>query len=264
MDFMGKVAAITGGAGGIGAALARALHARGAKVAACDLDGAAAEKTGAACGGFGMAADVSNEADVARFINAVERRLGPIDLYFSNAGVGFSDGPLWGAADAPNRVWETQWAVNVMASVYAARLVAPKMAARGAGAFVITASAAGVLHQIGDTAYSATKSAAVALAEGLAIAYGDAGVQVHCLCPQYVRTGMTKDLAAEMTGVDGMISAEEAAETTLKALEDNRFLILTHAVTGEHFMRKAGDRDRWLKGMRGLRAMLVEKLGRPF
>ncbi|HAQ36736.1 MAG TPA: short-chain dehydrogenase [Alphaproteobacteria bacterium] len=261
MDFSNTVAIVTGGAGGIGKALAGALHKRGAKVAVCDLDGAGADAVGQACGGFGRRVDVSDEGQVAGFINEVERRLGPVGVYFSNAGVGYSDGPLWEVGSAPNAVWEKQWSINVMASVYAARHVIPGMVKRGQGVFLITASAAGVLNQIGDSAYSATKAAALSFAESIAITHGDDGVRSHVLCPQYVKSNMTKDLPAAMTAVDGILEADDAAELTLKAIEDGQFLIYTHQVTGEHFTRKAGDRDRWLHGMRKLRRMLMEANG---
>lgn len=264
MDFSGTIAIVTGGASGIGKALAEALHKRGARAAVCDLDGAGADAVGQACGGFGRRVDVSDEGQVAGFINEVERQLGPVDAYFSNAGVGYSDGPLWQAASAPNAIWEKQWAINVMGSVYAARHVIPGMAARGKGVFLITASAAGVLNQIGDAAYSATKAAALSLAESIAITHGDDGVRSHVLCPQYVKSNMTKNLPDVMKAVDGILEADEAAEITLKAIEDGQFLIYTHQVTGEHFQRKAGDRDRWLSGMRKLRRMLLEaNNGRP-
>ena len=261
MDFDGKIAIVTGGAGGIGAAIARALHARGVKVACCDLDGARADEVGKACGGFGKAVNVADEGEIAVFINEVERKLGPVDIYFSNAGVGYTDGPVGGAASAPNANWEKTWSINVMASVYAARHVLPGMTARGSGAFIVTASAAGLLAQIGDAAYSATKAAAISFAESIAISHGDEGIQAHAICPQYVKTNMTKDLPEAMTSVDGMITADEAAQTVLDAVAENRFLILTHPVVGDHFTRKAGDRDRWLGGMRKLRRMIFEMNG---
>ncbi|MEE2566291.1 SDR family NAD(P)-dependent oxidoreductase [Hyphobacterium marinum] len=261
MDFNGKIAIVTGGAGGIGAAIARGLHQRGCRVAVCDLDGARAAKVAESCGGIGKRVNVADEGEIAVFITEVERKMGPVDLYFSNAGVGYTDGPVGGAASAPNANWKKDWQINVMASVYAARHVLPGMAARGSGAFVITASAAGLLAQIGDAAYSATKAAAISFAESIAISHGHEGIQAHAICPQYVKTDMTKDLPEAMTAVDGMITADEAAATILDAVAENRFLILTHPVVGEHFARKAGDRDRWLGGMRKLRRMILEMNG---
>ncbi|WP_421790548.1 SDR family NAD(P)-dependent oxidoreductase [Hyphobacterium sp.] len=261
MDFENKTVIITGGAGGIGAAVAREFHARGAKVACCDLNGEAADAVAKECGGFGKRVNVADEGEMVVFIGEVERDLGPVDIFFANAGVGFGDGPVGGAAGAPNANWEKAWQINVMHAVYAARHVLPGMAARGSGAFMITASAAGLLAQIGDAAYSATKAAAISVAESISISHGDRGVQSHAICPQYVKTKMTKDLPEVMTAVDGMITAEDAAKTIVDGVAENRFLILTHPVVADHFAKKAGDRDRWLGGMRKLRRMLLEMNG---
>ncbi|MEE2526032.1 SDR family NAD(P)-dependent oxidoreductase [Hyphobacterium sp. HN65] len=261
MDLEGKIAIVTGGAGGIGAAVAREFHSRGVKVACCDLDGEAAHAVASECGGFGKRVNVADEGEMAVFISEVERDLGPVDIFYANAGVGYMDGPLGGAGSAPNANWEKAWNINVMQAVYGARLVIPGMAKRGGGAFMITASAAGLLAQIGDAAYSATKAAAISLAESISISHGDDGIQAHAICPQYVKTNMTKDLPEVMTSVDGMISAEDAAKTIVDGVAENRFLILTHPVVADHFAKKAGDRDRWLGGMRKLRRMLMEMNG---
>ncbi len=262
MDLSGKIAIVTGGASGIGKAVAQALQARGAKIAIADLNGEAAAQTGKALGGFGEGVDVGNEAALTRFINKVERTLGPVDIYISNAGLGVSDGPGWGAGDAPNAAWDVCWQVNVMASVFAARHLARKIAARH-GHFVITASAAGLLAQIGDAPYSATKAAAVSFAECLAITHGDEGLNVHCLCPEGVNTPLVAGIEGGAQGLGGYIEPEEVAETLLRAMEDKRFLVTTHANTPGYVAHKGQDRDRWVGGMRKLRRMLVEKLGRP-
>lgn len=261
MELAGKIAIVTGGAGGIGAAVAREFHARGVKVACCDLDGGAADAVARECGGFGKRVNVADEGEMAVFISDVERELGPVDIFYANAGVGYTDGPVGGAGGAPNANWDKAWNINVMQAVYAARHVIPGMTRRGGGAFMITASAAGLLAQIGDAAYSATKAAAISLAESIAISHGDDGIQSHAVCPQYVKTNMTKDLPEVMTSVDGMISAEDAAKTIVDGVVENHFLILTHPVVADHFAKKAGDRDRWLGGMRKLRRMLMEMNG---
>ena len=191
MDYSNKVAVVTGGASGIGKAVAEALYAKGAKVAVADINGENAAKIGTSCGGFGVGVDVTSEWQLTRFLVMVERSLGPIDIYHSNAGIGVSDGPGWGAADSPNESWQACWDVNVMASVYAARHLVKSMAKRN-GVFVVTASAAGLLSQIGDAPYSATKAAVIAFAESLAITHGDDGLNVHCLCPEGVNTPLTK------------------------------------------------------------------------
>lgn len=262
MNLTGKTAIVTGGASGIGRAIAKALHHRGAKVAVADLDGAAAADAGAAFGGFGARVDVGSEHELVRFINRAERELGPVDIYVSNAGLGVTDGPGWGAADAPNESWEICWNVNVMASVYAARHLARPMAGRG-GRFVITASAAGLLAQIGDAPYSATKAAAVSFAECLAITHGDDGLHVHCVCPEGVNTPLVKGIEGGAQGLSGYIEADDVAAALMAAFEANRFLVTTHEKTPEYVAMKGADRDRWVGGMRKLRRMLVEQLGRP-
>ncbi|MGJ3233098.1 MAG: SDR family NAD(P)-dependent oxidoreductase [Oceanicaulis sp.] len=264
MDFSGKTAVVTGGASGIGKAVAEALHARGAKLAIADMNGEGAAQAGAACGGFGERVDVTDEYALTRFLNKVERTLGPVDVYVSNAGIGVSDGPGWGAGDAPNASWEACWRVNVMASVYAARHLAKAMAARG-GIFVITASAAGLLAQIGDAPYSATKAAAVSFAENLAIAHGDDGLQVHCLCPEGVRTPLVEGIERGAQGLSGYIEASTVAEALLSAMEAKRFLVTTHENTSQYAAMKGAERDKWVGGMRKLRRMLLEANGgRPF
>jgi NAD(P)-dependent dehydrogenase (short-subunit alcohol dehydrogenase family) len=263
MDLTGKTAIVTGAASGIGKAIAQALHARGARIAAIDLDGAGADATGAALGGFGARVDVTDEAALTRFINKTERTLGPVDIYISNAGIGVTDGPGWGAGDAANAAWQACWDVNVMASVYAARHLAKPMAARG-GHFLITASAAGLLSQIGDAPYSATKAAAVAFAESLAITHGDDGLVVHCLCPEGVRTPLVAGVEGGAQGLSGYIEVEDVAQAVLAAMADKRFLITTHPNTAQYAAHKGGDRDRWVAGMRKLRRqVMASNHGRP-
>ncbi|MFC4726021.1 SDR family NAD(P)-dependent oxidoreductase [Glycocaulis abyssi] len=262
MDLSGKTAIITGGASGIGLAVARALNAKGTQIAIADLNASAAAEAGAALGGFGEAVNVGDEAALVRFINKVERTLGPVDIYMSNAGLGFTDGPGWGAGDAPNAAWDLCWQVNVMASVFAARHLARRIAARQ-GHFIITSSAAGLLAQIGDAPYSATKAAAVSFAECLAITHGDEGLNVHCLCPEGVNTPLVQGIEGGAQGLGGYLEADEVAGILLKAMEEKRFLVMTHANTPGYVANKGQDRDRWVGGMRKLRRMLLEKLGRP-
>ena len=263
MDWSHKVAIVTGGSRGIGKAYAESLHAAGAKVAVADLDKQEANAVGESCGGFGDRVDVSNEGQVAAFITETEKRLGPIDIYISNAGVGSSDGPMFGAASAPNTAWEESWQVNVMASVYAARHVIPGMVSRGGGSFVVVASAAGLLAQLGCAPYTVTKHAAVAFAESLAVAHGDEGIKVACACPQAVNTRMIEDAKDSLLAVGGVVEPSAVAEHTLNALEEGRFFAFPHAEVPEYMKGKAAEPDRWLGGMRKLRRSLVEKNGRP-
>ena len=252
MDVSGKTIVVTGAASGIGRALARRFSAAGAHhVVAVDRDADGAAATANETGGSAMTADVSDEGDIARVIEETETTRGPIDLYCSNAGVGL--GP---DLDAPNLEWQQSWDINVMAHVYAARHLVPRMTTRGGGYFLITASAAGLLNQIGGAAYGVTKHAAVGFGEWLAISHGHQGVQVSLLCPQAVRTPMTQDDAdptstAAASG-DGMMEPEAVAECVIAGLADEQFLILPHPEVLEYMRRKSTDYDRWVQGMQRL------------
>jgi NAD(P)-dependent dehydrogenase (short-subunit alcohol dehydrogenase family) len=245
----GAHAVVTGGASGIGRALALRFAAEGARaLTVADLDEAGARAVAAEVGGLGLRVDVAREADVQALVDAAERAHGPIDLFCSNAGL-FSAGGV----EASNADWERHLAVHVLAHVYAARAVLPGMIARGSGYLLQTASAAGLLTQIGSAPYAVTKHAAVALAEWLAIEHHHQGIRVSVLCPQAVRTAMTAGTDGGVAGVDGMIEADEVARCVVEALAEERFLILPHPEVREYVQRKAGDRERWLAGMRRLR-----------
>ena len=263
MDLAGAVVVVTGGANGIGRALCRRFAAEGAAgIAVVDLDLGAAEAVAGELGGvgLGLAADVGVEADVAAAVQAIEARLGPIDLFVGNAGIGTNQG-----IDAPTDEWRRVWDVNVLAHVFAARAVLPGMVARGRGHLLITASAAGLLSNIGDAAYTATKHAAVGLAEWLAITYGDAGIGVSCLCPQGVNTDLLRSATQGEAGVavtsQGVIEPEAVADAVMAGLRDERFLILPHPEVHDYVVGKATDRDRWLHGMRKLQRRVREARG---
>ncbi len=260
MEIRDKVIVITGGAGGIGAAMGRRFAAEGAKVALADLDPARAEAAAAQIGGIGLGCDVTREAEVQALVQAVEARLGPVDIFISNAGVGFGEPDH--AASAGNDVWQTCWDVHVMAHVYAARALLPGMIARGEGYLVSTASAAGLLNQIGDAAYSATKHAAVSLAESLHITHRDDGVRVSVICPQYVATAMLGyDDPGAAPDHPGLITPDAVAETVLEGLQREAFLILPHPVVAQYVALKSADYERWLAGMRKLRRKSIETVG---
>ncbi len=195
-----------------------------------------------------MVTDVSREGDIQALVAKTEAELGPIDIFCSNAGI------CWlGGDDAPDEEWQTNWNVHVMAHVYAARAVAPGMAARGSGYLVNTASAAGLLSHVNSATYSVTKHAAVALGEWLSIEYGSRGVKVSVLCPQAVRTAMTQGRETGVAALDGMIDPEELADSVVATMEREEFLILPHPVVLDYLKRKTGDYDRWLGGMRKLK-----------
>ena len=262
MELRDKVVLVTGGANGIGRALCQRFAAEGVRgLAIVDRDAKAAHALALALGSnvIGLAADVAREADVISAVQVTEERFGPIDLMASNAGIGTG-----GGVEVPNEAWQTIWEINVMAHVYAARAVLPGMLARGEGYLLSTASAAGLLTNIGAAPYSVTKHAAVALAEWLAITHGDQGIKVSCLCPQGVRTDMLMAGAADPAGAvvlaQGAIEPEDVAEAVVRGLAAEDFLILPHPEVLTHLQRKTADYDRWLGGMRKLQRRITEAL----
>jgi NAD(P)-dependent dehydrogenase (short-subunit alcohol dehydrogenase family) len=244
---------VTGGANGIGAAMARRFAAEGARVVVADVEEAPLMVVAAEIGGLGVPTDVRDEHQIAGLVTAAEAQFGPIDLFCSNAGI-----VVPGGEDASDAAWERSLGVNVLAHVYAARVLVPRMLARGEGYLLHTASAAGLLTQIGSAPYSVTKHAAIAFAEWLAITYGDAGLKVSVLCPQAVRTSMTAGtVEGGVAGVDGMLEPDDVASAVIDGLAAERFLILPHPVVLDYFRRKADDYDRWLRGMRRLQSRYV-------
>jgi NAD(P)-dependent dehydrogenase (short-subunit alcohol dehydrogenase family) len=248
-----KVVVVTGGGSGIGRALCRRCAAEGARsVAVVDVNRAAAEAVAREIGGLAIGgADVSDEATMQRVVAEVLHHRSRIDLFCSNAGVAVD-----GDEQTPTAEWDRCWGVNVMAHVYAARAVLPHMLARGDGYLLQTVSAAGLLTHIQSATYAVTKHASLAFAEWLSIVYGDRGIKVSAICPQGVRTEMLKRAAAggRTFLLDTAIEPEQVADAVIKGLADERFLILPHADVAEYFRRKANDYDRWLRGMRKLRA----------
>jgi NAD(P)-dependent dehydrogenase (short-subunit alcohol dehydrogenase family) len=243
-----RIVVVTGAASGIGRALARRFAQEGAKLVVCsDRNGDGVRAVAEEVGGIAFETDVSKEADIKLMIDTVEAEQGPIDLFCSNAGIG-----IGGGAEAPDEAWQRIWDINVMAHVWAARHMVPLMAARGEGYLLNTASAAGLLSQIGSAPYAVTKHAAVGLAEWLAITHGDKGIRVSVLAPQAVRTAMTAGNPDGVASVDGMIEPEAVAEACVRAIEAEDFLILPHPEVLEYMRRKATDYNRWIGGMRKL------------
>ena len=250
MHIKGKVCVVTGGASGIGEATARAFAAAGARgVVVADLK-TTRDRLAQVAGdidGLAVTADVGLEEDVKALIAAAEAKYGAIDVFFSNAGLSRK-----GQESASDADWDVSWRVHVMSHVFAARDLVPKMLARGSGYLVNTASAAGLLASLNSMPYGVTKNAAVALAEHLAIQYGDRGIRVSVLCPQSVQTGMTMP-GPSAARVDGVLQPPEVARMVIAAMEEERFMILSHPQVQEYVQRKAADRGRWLSGMRRLR-----------
>jgi len=254
VELTGRHAVITGGASGIGAALARAFAAEGARVVVADLDGQGAAAVADEIGGLGLEADVGRETEVAALVARAEEAGGPIDLFFSNAGV---PGPGGGPVEVDPGAWQQTWDVNVLAHVWAVRAVLPGMLERGDGYLLNTASAAGLLTHVAALPYTVTKHAAVALAEWLSINYREAGVKVSCLCPQAVRTPMMMATVEDSSGASvlasgGMLEPEDVAAATVDAIRAEQFLILPHPEVAKYMAVKATEPERWLAGMRRL------------
>jgi NAD(P)-dependent dehydrogenase (short-subunit alcohol dehydrogenase family) len=264
MELEGRVVVVTGGASGIGRALALRFAEEGARgVVVADLDGAGAERVAGQIGARAAAigADVAAEDGIARVIARAEEAFGPVDVFCANAGVAV------GEDLGPEDDWDLAIDVNLRAHVRAARLLLPGWLERGHGWFLSTASAAGLLTQLGSAPYAATKHAAVAFAEWLAITYGARGVGVSCLCPMGVNTGMhqagdsSTTAAAVVNAAGPTIEAEQVADVVVEALRDERFLILPHPEVAGFFAARATDHARWLGGMRKLQARLDPALG---
>lgn len=259
MELRGKVSVITGAGSGIGAASARAFAAEGARVVVADLNGAAARAVAAEIGGLAVAVDVRRQADVDALVAAARDAYGPIDVFFSNAGVANGSDPL----DTPLEVWQQQWELHVMAHVHAVRAVLPEMLARGSGYLIQTASMAGILTAQGNCPYSATKHATVGLAEWLSITYHERGVRSSLLAPLGVRTPMLGDTGSPFARLAAgpIREPEEVARMVVDAVREERFLILTDPIAQKWIEQKAFDPERWLRGMRRLQARLEEESG---
>ncbi len=273
MELAGKNVVVTGAAGGIGSALVARCHAEGAKVVASDLAAnlAVAEKQAASLNllressAVAVAADIATERGNQSLVEAAEAAFGAIDVFFANAGVAIGRD-----IDTPESEWQTAFNVNVHAHRWAAKYLVPVWVARGEGYFCSTASAAGLLSQIGSAPYALTKHAAVAFAEWLSITYGDQGLKVSCLCPQGVNTAMLRGgdepiandsgatLGSSVVRAAGkVLEPEEVAEVVVASLRAETFLILPHPEVLTYLQRKTGDYDRWLSGMRKLQARML-------
>lgn len=260
MQVTGKIVVVTGGAKGIGKALCEALHRAGAaKVVVADIDPAGARAVAGTLDGAAFKCDVAKEKDIFHLIDETERLFGPIDLFCSNAGIGGGFDPLGenagGTSDEP---WARAWAVHVMAHVYAARHLVPRMKTRGGGYFLNTISAAGLLSQVGSPVYSTTKHAAVGFAESLAIAHKAHGIKVSILCPQGVETDMLRSIPKGPQSGDGDLTPEQVASDALKGIEQESFVILPHPQVLGYMRKKTENYERWIGGMAKLQAQMRE------
>lgn len=250
MRVTDKVTVVTGGASGIGKAMAERFVKEGARgVVIADVN-PALDEVGRELGVMAIRTDVADESQVKHLISTTEAEFGQIDLLCNNAGIGVGGGP-----ETPNADWQKIWDINVMLHIYATRAALPDMLKRGEGYILNTASAAGLLTQVGSAPYAVTKHAAVAYAEWLAITYGDRGIKVSALCPQAVRTAMTANTeGGGVAGLDGMMEPEQLCDSVIETLDKETFLVLPHPEVLTYMQRKTADYDRWITGMKRLQA----------
>ena len=256
MELQGRVTVITGGASGIGAACARAFSLEGAKVVIADVNVEGARAVADDIGAIAIACDVGKEEDVGALVEMTEAEVGKIDVFFSNAAVATGGDPI----STPVNTWQQQWQINVMGHVYAVRAVLPAMLTRGEGYLVHTASMAGILTSQGNVTYATTKHAVVGLAEWLSITYHDQGIRTSLLAPLGVNTPMlgggNSPFARAAAGP--VKEPEDVADMVVRAIHDERFLILTDEIAQTWMERKTNDLERWLHGMRRLQRKMDE------
>lgn len=248
MELKDKIIVVTGAASGIGKAMAIRFAAEGAKKVVCvDLNETGAAEVAKGIDGLAIGVNVAVEDEIAAMIERVESEVGPIDLFCSNAGILTA-----GGVEVANDDWQRIWDVNVMSHVWAARHLVPRMAARGGGYLLNTASAAGLLNQVGSAPYGVTKHAAVGLAEWLALTHGDDGIKVSVLCPQAVRSEMTRGREESVAALDGMLEPEPVADACVETIRNETFLVLPHPEVLNYMRKKTDNYDRWIGGMRKL------------
>ena len=248
MELKDKIIVVTGAASGIGRAMCIRYAAEGAKAVICvDRDEVGAQETAKQIKSIVIKVDVASEGQIKAMIDRVETEVGPIDLFCSNAGISVA-----GGVEVSNDDWQRIWDINVMSHVWAARHLVPLMSARGGGYFLNTSSAAGLLNQVGSAPYGVTKHAAVGLAEWMAMTYGDQGIKVSVLCPQAVRTEMTRGHEDHVAAIDGMMEPDVVAEACVQTIRDETFLVLPHKEVIGYMKAKTENYDRWIGGMRKL------------
>ena len=258
MEVENKRVIITGSANGIGSSLSRAFKERNVEsMILVDLDELNNTKLSNEVGGIPYKADVGSEDDIIKLVEFAKQEMGGIDIFCSNAGISGAGGLL----NTSNEDWSNIWNVNVMSHIHAAKHTLPIMLEQGSGYFMNTASAAGLLTQLGAAGYSVTKSAAVSFAEWLKITYGERGIGVSCLCPQGVRTPMVEDapeIVGSLVSIDGLLEPNVVAKEVIECIEKEQFLITPHPEVLEYMKIKASDPDRWINGMQSLATQLIE------
>jgi NAD(P)-dependent dehydrogenase (short-subunit alcohol dehydrogenase family) len=250
LEIKNKVIVVTGGAGGIGLAIAKEFLNHNPKIIIlADISFENINYTNEKI--INKKCDISNETQINSLIDKVNKEFGLIDIFCSNAGI-----LTLGDEQSSNEDWSKNWNLHVMAHVYAAKKLIPDMVNRGSGYFVNTSSAAGLLSHIDSVTYSTTKHAAIGFAEWLAITYGKKGIGVSILCPQAVKTSMTEGRENEVSALDGMMEPEFVALEVINAVKNETFLISPHPKVEGYFQNKANNYSRWIGGMQKLRNKL--------
>ncbi len=260
MDVRDKIIVVTGAAAGIGRALAERFVLEGAAAVVASDISTKLDETCEQIGAHPISADVGNEKSIISLIEQTEERFGPIDLFVANAGIGgMSGGP-----EVPDEEWQKIWEINVMHHVWVARHMIPRWQQRGGGYLVTTASAAGLLSNLGTAPYTVTKHAAVGLAEWLSITHADDAITVSVLCPQGVRTAMTEGDDPAVTNVvsHGLIEPSDVADAVITGLDQETFLILPHPEVADYVRSKGDNIEAWLGAMRRLQRKFFPK-GEP-
>ncbi|MVT09432.1 SDR family oxidoreductase [Chitinophaga tropicalis] len=238
MKSQGKIIVVTGGASGIGLAMAKRFIAEGATVIISDINEKALIEKAQETGATPIAANVSKEEDVRSLVEKATGLFGRIDVFVSNAGVA-----RFGDVDASEEQWDFSWHVNVMSQVYAAKYVLPQMLERGEGYLINTASAAGLLVEFHSVLYSTTKHASIGLAEWLAATYRDRGIRVSVVCPGPVRTPMAAGVAAMQ---EDALEPEELVDMVIKAMDKEIFMVSSHEKIWKLYQVKGQDYEKYM------------------
>jgi NAD(P)-dependent dehydrogenase (short-subunit alcohol dehydrogenase family) len=216
-SLTGKVVAITGGARGIGKAIAQTLVGEGARVAIGDIDRDAAERTAAELGALGLPLDVTDHAGFTAFLDEVEERLGPLDVIVNNAGIM----PITPLVEESGESISRQLEINLRAVIHGTQEAMRRMQPRRSGHIVNLASLAGRLGLPNMATYCATKHGVVGFSEAVRLELRGSGVEVTVVMPYFART----ELATGMANARGhsFVTPEEVATATVEALKRPRF-----------------------------------------